>query len=114
MQVVFVFSDCLSFFSFIGPFVQSFSEARGAAAAVFQLIDEGNDANANETDVWKEDIESIYNISGDIEFSDVNFIYPSRKDAPALRNLSFIARAGQTTALVGSSGCGKYFQKQKG
>ncbi|CAF3163376.1 unnamed protein product [Rotaria sp. Silwood2] len=93
---------------------RSFSEARGAAAAVFQLIDEGNDANANETDVWKEDIESIYNISGDIEFSDVNFIYPSRKDAPALRNLSFIARAGQTTALVGSSGCGKYFQKQKG
>ncbi|CAF5181114.1 unnamed protein product, partial [Rotaria sp. Silwood1] len=34
-------------------------------------------------------------------------IYPSREATPVLRNLSFIARAGQTTALVGSSGCGK-------
>ncbi|CAF4687658.1 unnamed protein product, partial [Rotaria sp. Silwood2] len=36
-----------------------------------------------------------------------NFSYLSRKDAPVLRNLSLIARAGQTTALVGSSGSGK-------
>ncbi|CAF1450737.1 unnamed protein product [Rotaria sordida] len=34
-------------------------------------------------------------------------MYPSRKDTPVLRNLSLIARAGQTTALVGSSGSGK-------
>ncbi|CAF3927878.1 unnamed protein product, partial [Rotaria sordida] len=83
------------------------SAAQGAAVAVFQLIDEGNDITVNETDVWEEDKESIYNINGDIEFDNVNFIYPSRKDAPVLRNLSLIARAGQTTALVGSSGCGK-------
>ncbi|CAF1173366.1 unnamed protein product [Rotaria sordida] len=91
----------------IAPFFQSFSEARGAAAAVFRLIDEGNDASINEADVWKDDTESIHNINGDIEFDNVNFIYPSRKEAPVLRNLSLIARAGQTTALVGSSGCGK-------
>ncbi|CAF3767729.1 unnamed protein product [Rotaria sordida] len=82
-------------------------KARGAAAAVFRLIDEGNDASINEADVWKDDTESIHNINGDIEFDNVNFIYPSRKEAPVLRNLSLIARAGQTTALVGSSGCGK-------
>jgi ABC-type glutathione transport system ATPase component len=29
-----------------------------------------------------------------------------------LRQISLIARAGQTTALVGSSGCGKYFLKE--
>ncbi|CAF0844645.1 unnamed protein product [Rotaria sordida] len=85
----------------------SFSEARGAAAAVFRLIDEGNDASVNETDVWKEDTEQIYKINGNIGFDNVNFMYPSRKDVPVLRNLSLIARAGQTTALVGSSGCGK-------
>ncbi|CAF2909285.1 unnamed protein product [Rotaria sp. Silwood2] len=67
----------------------------------------GNDLSVNETDVWTEDTESIYNINGDIEFDNVNFIYPSRKDTPVLHNLSFIARAGQTTALVGLSGCGK-------
>ncbi|CAF1250836.1 unnamed protein product [Rotaria sordida] len=67
----------------------------------------GNDPNVNEIDVWQEDTESIYNVNGDIEFDNVNFIYPSRKDAPVLHNLSLIARAGQTTALVGLSGCGK-------
>ncbi|CAF1108583.1 unnamed protein product [Rotaria sordida] len=83
------------------------SEARGAAAAVFRLIDEGNDPGINEADVWKDDTESIYNINGDIEFDNIDFIYPSRKEAPVLHNLSLIARAGQRTALVGSSGCGK-------
>jgi ATP-binding cassette subfamily B protein len=42
----------------------------------------------------------------DIQFDNVDFIYPSRKGVSVLRNLSFIARAGQTTALVGPSGCG--------
>ncbi|CAF3352013.1 unnamed protein product, partial [Rotaria sp. Silwood2] len=67
----------------------------------------GNEASFNETDIWKEDTESIYNINGDIEFDNVNFTYPFRKEISVLHNLSFIAHAGQTTALVGSSGCGK-------
>ncbi|CAF3850394.1 unnamed protein product [Rotaria sp. Silwood1] len=94
-------------FDFIAPFFQSISEARGAAAAIFRLIDEGNDPSINEADVWKDDTESVYNINGDIEFDNVDFIYLSRKEVPVLRNLSLIARAGQTTALVGSSGSGK-------
>ena len=32
----------MTLLSFIGPFIQSFSEARGAAAPMFQLIDEVN------------------------------------------------------------------------
>ncbi|CAF3902571.1 unnamed protein product [Rotaria sp. Silwood1] len=107
LAVVTIFARCLTYFSFIGPFFQSFSEARGAAASVFRLIDEGNDASVNEIDIWKEDTEAIYNINGDIEFDNINFSYLSRKDVPVLRNLSLIARAGQTTALIGSSGSGK-------
>ncbi|CAF0927629.1 unnamed protein product [Rotaria sordida] len=107
LAVVTLFAQCLKYFSSIGPFFQSFSEARGAAASVFRLIDEGNDASINEIDVWKEDTEAIDNINGDIEFDNIIFSYPSRKDVPVLRNLSLIARAGQITALVGSSGCGK-------
>ncbi|CAF4877375.1 unnamed protein product [Rotaria sp. Silwood1] len=72
--------------------------------SVFRL---GNEASINEADIWTEDTESIYNINGDIEFDNVNFTYPTRKEASILHNLSLIARAGQTTALVGSSGCGK-------
>ncbi|CAF3683850.1 unnamed protein product [Rotaria sp. Silwood1] len=112
MQVVSIFAQCLHLFSLIGPFFQSFAEARGAASSVTRLIEEGNDTTINETDVLKEDTESIYSINGDIQFDNVNFMYPSRKGAPVLRNLSLIARAGQTTALVGSSGCGQYFLKQ--
>ncbi|CAF1071435.1 unnamed protein product [Rotaria sordida] len=107
LVIVSIFAQCLGYLSGIGPFFQSFSEARGAAASVFRLIDEGNDASVNEIDIWKEDTEAIYNINGDIEFDNINFSYPSRRDIPVLRNLSLIARAGQTTALVGSSGCGK-------
>ncbi|CAF3127923.1 unnamed protein product [Rotaria sp. Silwood2] len=103
----------MHYLNFVGPLLQSFSEARGAAASVFRFIDEGNDTNANEIDVWKEDIEALDNIKGNVEFDNVNFSYPSRKDVSVLHNLSLIARVGRTTALVGSSGCGKYFQKQK-
>ena len=46
-------------------------------------------------------------VNGDIEFDHVNFTYPARKGVSALRDLSIIARAGQTTALVGTSGSGK-------
>ncbi|CAF3680683.1 unnamed protein product [Rotaria sp. Silwood1] len=77
---------------------------RDEAVGVFHL---GNDTRINETIVWNQGSQSFYRITGDIEFDNVNFIYPCRKDVSVLRNLSFIARAGQTTALVGSSGCGK-------
>jgi subfamily B ATP-binding cassette protein MsbA len=41
---------------------------------------------------------------GDIRFDDVRFGYD---DAPVLRGLTFVARTGETTALVGPSGAGK-------
>jgi ABC-type multidrug transport system fused ATPase/permease subunit len=48
------------------------------------------------------------NIDGDIQFDDVSFHYPARKERLILKNLTMVARAGKTTALVGSSGCGEY------
>jgi len=44
-------------------------------------------------------------VEGDIEFHDVTFEY--KDNVPVLRGVSFKARAGSTTALVGSSGAGK-------
>jgi len=44
-------------------------------------------------------------IVGEIAFEDVSFEY--NDDTPVLRNISFRAPAGSTTALVGSSGSGK-------
>ena len=44
-------------------------------------------------------------VQGEVEFRNVSFEY--NKDAPVLKNISFSAPAGSTTALVGSSGSGK-------
>ena len=48
---------------------------------------------------------AIVDLSGDIEFQDVSFEY--NPGVPVLKNISFTAPAGTTTALVGSSGSGK-------
>jgi ATP-binding cassette subfamily B multidrug efflux pump len=44
--------------------------------------------------------------SAEIEFRDVSFRYPGALD-DVLHNITFTARPGQTTALIGSTGCGK-------
>jgi ABC-type multidrug transport system fused ATPase/permease subunit len=44
-------------------------------------------------------------VAGDVVFEDVSFAYVPGKDV--LKHVSFHARAGSTTALVGSSGAGK-------
>jgi len=46
-------------------------------------------------------------IDGNIEFRNVQFQYPSRKDVPILTGLNLKIKKGETVALVGSSGCGK-------
>ena len=43
---------------------------------------------------------------GELEMRDVGFAYPGA-DQPVLAGISFTARAGQTTAIIGSTGSGK-------
>ncbi|MCO4236676.1 ABC transporter ATP-binding protein/permease [Pseudarthrobacter sp. MDT3-28] len=43
---------------------------------------------------------------GELEMRDVGFAYPGA-DQPVLSGLSFTAKAGQTTAIIGSTGAGK-------
>jgi subfamily B ATP-binding cassette protein MsbA len=49
--------------------------------------------------------ESLPALRGDVEFDDVSFEY--NENVPVLKNVTFKAPAGSTTALVGSSGSGK-------
>ena len=73
---------------------------RGLAAAesVFALLDE-----KPETDVGKVPLPRA---RGDIAFRQVNFRYP-RAEQRALKNVTLSISAGETIALVGSSGGGK-------
>ncbi|MDQ0674435.1 ATP-binding cassette subfamily B multidrug efflux pump [Pseudarthrobacter siccitolerans] len=43
---------------------------------------------------------------GELEMADAGFAYPGA-DQPVLSGISFTARAGQTTAIIGSTGAGK-------
>ena len=44
--------------------------------------------------------------AGEIVFHDVSFRYPAAEDC-ALEHISFTAKPGETTAIIGSTGCGK-------
>jgi ATP-binding cassette subfamily B protein len=53
-----------------------------------------------------DDAVEIEDPHGVVEFEDVEFRYPGAED-PVLCGISFTARPGQTTAIVGSTGSGK-------
>ena len=75
------------------------SEAFAGLDRIRELRDmEGEDAHDDER-------ASVPDVDGDIEFRHVDFEYVA--GVPVLRDVSFRAPAGSTTALVGSSGAGK-------
>ncbi|XP_073438022.1 ATP-dependent translocase ABCB1 [Dendrobates tinctorius] len=84
------------------PNIEAFSNARGAAYAVFNIIDNKPKIDSFSTAGFKPD-----KIKGDIQFRNVKFTYPSRPDIQVLKGLNLTVPSGQTVALVGSSGCGK-------
>ena len=61
--------------------------------------------NMKEEDDPEVRTEFLKDIQGDIEFHDVSFSYEESKEV--LHNISFEAKPGSVTALVGSSGSGK-------
>uniref|UniRef100_A0A8C9T1B5 ABC-type oligopeptide transporter ABCB9 n=1 Tax=Scleropages formosus TaxID=113540 RepID=A0A8C9T1B5_SCLFO len=72
----------------------------GAAEKVFEYIDRKpiHSENGNEApDTCK----------GLVEFKNVTFAYPTHPEKPILKDISFMVRPGEVTALVGPSGSGK-------
>lgn len=52
-------------------------------------------------------IGEIKGLNGDIEFKDVTFAYPSGSGVPAIKDLSFSIKSGQSLAIIGPTGSGK-------
>src|SRR5205823_7751387 len=71
---------------------------RAAGERVFEILDEPEEPGLSQGEL-------VTPIQGEIRFDDVSFAYT--KDLPALSNVSFHARPGETIALVGATGAGK-------
>ncbi len=78
----------------------SIQKTVGATERLMQLIQEDSE---KELYVGKQ----LTELSGNIEFNNVRFAYPQRKDIEVLRGLNLKIESGQTVALVGHSGVGK-------
>jgi ATP-binding cassette subfamily B (MDR/TAP) protein 1 len=84
------------------PSLTKIAEARGAARKVFDLIErvppiDSSSANGK----------VLERLKGDIEFTNIRFAYPSRPDQTIFKEFNLSVKAGNTVALVGSSGGGK-------
>ncbi|CBY32035.1 unnamed protein product [Oikopleura dioica] len=72
-----------------------------AARRIFKLFDTESTIDPESTEGEKPEIR------GDVEFTGVEFSYPTRNDLLVLKGLKTSVQSGKTLALVGQSGCGK-------
>lgn len=83
-------------------FAPNYNKAKVAANRIFSLL-----KRVPKIDASTDDGIVIKNVNGNVDYKDIRFRYPTRKDAQVLQGLNLAVHAGQTVALVGHSGCGK-------
>jgi len=92
-------------------------KAAGAASKIFRIVDQGSKIDAVAMDEAAEGAREkgvaggrmvdMKVLRGRVEFRDVWFRYPTRKEEFVLRGLCIVIEPGESVALVGESGCGK-------
>jgi len=83
------------------PPIGALAEARGAAYKIFQVL---NRKPAIDSRIPGD---VLPNFKGEIQFVNVAFSYPTRKDTKLFTNLNLTVESGTTVAFSGASGTGK-------
>ncbi|KAJ0172665.1 hypothetical protein K1T71_011804 [Dendrolimus kikuchii] len=84
-------------------FAPNFSAAVSAAGRVMTLLARKPLVQSTHAPAVPEG----YVAQGKIQYKNINFRYPTRREVEVLRGLSLIIPSGKRVALVGPSGCGK-------
>ncbi|XP_037553428.1 ATP-binding cassette sub-family B member 10, mitochondrial [Nematolebias whitei] len=86
----------------LSSFYSELMKGFGAGARLWELLDRKPEFPLNEGQVLPAD-----QLKGQLQFCDVSFAYPARKEAPIFQNLNLFVPAGTVMAVVGPSGSGK-------
>ena len=82
--------------------IKYFSEACAAGERIMEVIN-----RVPKIDSADMEGQILQNVSGEVQFRNVHFAYPSRPETIVLKDLNLTIPAGRTVALVGGSGSGK-------
>ncbi len=84
----------------LGMIVSLMAQAAASADRIFEILDAVNEVEDKPGAV------PLRKVVGEVQFDDVSFRYFEHGE-PVLQHVSFIAKPGQTVALLGSTGSGK-------
>ena len=92
---------------FVGGTLGGFADMFGQLQKTIGATQRVRELMAIEGESLQEHTETKERMNGEIEFKDIEFAYPSRKEIQVLKGISFTASKGQQIAIVGGSGGGK-------
>jgi ATP-binding cassette, subfamily B, bacterial len=82
----------------LGDIFSQLQRSIGASERILEILNQPDEQPSTSNEL---------KLTGDIQFDNVSFSYPTRQDVEVLKGISFKIKPGQKIALVGPSGSGK-------